>query len=96
MPVNKPFTDFQAATAAFRNAVIKAITGAQMSEPEAARIRQQIPEITDKPDVWKAKAEQTRFNLRTLKPRVQSSRDSVGPPAVKPTAADLIKKYGGR
>ena len=70
VPVNKQFANFDAATAAFRNSVIKAITGAQMSEPEANRIRQQIPEVTDKPDVWRAKAEQTKKNLQDLKNRI--------------------------
>lgn len=63
---NKTYADFSAATAAFRNSVIKAITGAQMSEPEAKRIREQIPDVTDKPDVWRAKAEQSRKNLQDL------------------------------
>lgn len=67
VPVNKDFADFSAATSAFRNSVIRAITGAQMSEPEAARIRQQIPEETDKPEVWLSKYEMTKRNLGDLR-----------------------------
>ena len=66
VPVDKDFANFSAETSAFQNAVIKAITGAQMSEREADRIKGQIPLVTDKPEVWKAKAAQTRANLRTL------------------------------
>lgn len=66
VPVNKTFADFEAASAAFRNSVIKAITGAAMSEAEATRIRQQIPDVTDKPEVWLSKAAQTRKNLGDL------------------------------
>ncbi len=58
--------NFMAATSAFTNQVIKAITGAQMSEVEAKRIRKQIPEITDPPARWRAKLKQTRRNLREL------------------------------
>ena len=57
---------FMAATSAFKNSVIKDITGAQMSEPEATRILKQIPDITDPPSRWKAKLEQTRRNLNVL------------------------------
>lgn len=57
---------FMAATTAFKNRVIKDITGAQMSEPEAKRIMAQIPDITDPPARWKAKMAQTRRNLRVL------------------------------
>lgn len=66
VPVNDKFAELSAATAAFRNSVIKAITGAQMGEKEATRIRQQIPDVNDKPAVWEAKARQTRKNLQDL------------------------------
>jgi hypothetical protein len=64
--VNKTYANFKAATDAFKNSVIKAVTGAAMSEPEAKRIIGQIPTETDKPEVWTAKAEQTRKNLADL------------------------------
>jgi hypothetical protein len=79
VPVDKDFADFEAATSAFRNAVIKAITGAQMSEVEAKRIRQQIPEVTDKPEVWMSKAAQTRKILEDLNNRLRTKRPGAQP-----------------
>lgn len=58
-----------AATAAFKNKVIKDITGAQMSEVEAKRIMKQIPDITDPPARWKAKWQQTKKNLSQIQKR---------------------------
>jgi len=60
---------FMAATSAFKNSVIKEITGAQMSEVEAERIMKQIPDITDPPARWQAKWEQTKKNLEFLQKR---------------------------
>lgn len=60
---------FMAATSAFKNAVIKQITGAQMSEVEAKRIMKQIPDITDPPARWKAKWQQSKRNLEFLQRR---------------------------
>ncbi len=57
---------FMAATSAFKNAVIKQITGAQMSEQEADRIMKQVPDITDPRVRWLAKYGQTKKNLQTL------------------------------
>lgn len=72
VPVNEDFANFEAETSAFRNSVIKAITGAQMSEVEANRIRQQIPEVNDKPEVWNAKYAQTQRNLKDLNNRLRA------------------------
>lgn len=102
VPVNEEFANFEAAEAAFRNSVIKAITGAQMSEPEANRIRQQIPEVTDKAEVWQAKADQTRKNLAFLEARLRQDRGVGTPKAPGPgtpnvggaSSEDLRKKYG--
>lgn len=60
---------FMAATSAFKNAIIKQITGAQMSEPEAKRIMKQIPDITDPPARWNAKWKQSKKNLEFLQRR---------------------------
>lgn len=60
---------FMAATSAFKNAIIKEITGAQMSEVEAKRIMKQVPDITDPPARWKAKWEQSKKNLVFLQKR---------------------------
>lgn len=58
-----------AATSAFKNKVIKDITGAQMSEQEAKRIMKQIPLETDPPARWRAKKKQTEINLRAIQER---------------------------
>jgi len=60
---------FMAATTAFKNMIIKQITGAQMSESEADRIMKQVPDITDPPIRWKAKWEERRKNIETMKQR---------------------------
>ena len=60
---------FMAATSAFKNQIIKEITGAQMSEQEAKRIMKQIPDIIDPPARWKAKWEQSKKNLEHLQKR---------------------------
>lgn len=60
---------FIAASAAFRNQVIKEITGAQMSESEATRILEQVPSETDASSVWLAKYEQSIQNLERLNKR---------------------------
>jgi hypothetical protein len=60
------FADFAAANAAFKNQMIKDITGAQMSEPEARRIMQQIPDVTNRPDVWQARYRQSLANRERL------------------------------
>jgi hypothetical protein len=75
----KRFADFDAGTRAFQNAMIKAITGAQMSEPEAKRIMGQIPAITDHPTVWDAKYAQSVENLKDLERRTRTDRDVTAP-----------------
>ena len=77
MKINTPGVDvpdnlakFAAQTATLRNSVVKAITGAQMSEPEAKRIMQQVPLFTDKPSVWKQKLDATRQNMTVMRRRM--------------------------
>lgn len=60
---------FMAATSAFKNAIIKQITGAQMSEPEAKRIMKQVPDITDPVKRWKAKWEESKKNIQAIERR---------------------------
>ena len=64
------FEEFKAETATLKNSIIKAITGAQMSEPEAQRIMGQIPLEIDPPKLWQAKARATRDNLSFLRNRI--------------------------
>lgn len=58
------------ALAAFRNQLIKEITGAQMSEPEARRIMQQIPKITDPDTVFDSNLKETRKNMERVRQRM--------------------------
>lgn len=52
--------------ASLRNNIIKLITGAQMSEPEAKRIRQQIPELENSPETFRARLHQTQINAYVM------------------------------
>lgn len=85
VPVNDLFAEFEAASSAIRNATIKAITGAQLSEPEARRIMSQIPDSADKPEVWKAKYRQSQVNLRNLE-KVVGQRGGGGNASPAPTS----------
>ena len=70
-------SNFNAATHAFKNQIIKEITGAQMSEVEAKRIMKQIPDVNDPPKVWGAKWKQSRRNISVLrKKRLEVMRKS--------------------
>jgi hypothetical protein len=74
------FAEFAAEVATLKNAVIKATTGAAMSEPEAQRIMSQVPDLTNQPAVFKARLTSTIRNLETLKRRtLELSGGSVGP-----------------
>jgi len=70
--------DFMAATSAFKNNVIKEITGAQMSEIEAVRIMKQVPDITDPAARWKAKWGQSLKNLEFLQKRRREVLEASG------------------
>jgi len=73
---------FFADTATLKNATVKAITGAQMSEPEAKRIMKQIPVFTDKKSVWQAKAKATAENLNFLRQRIIALSKGEMPPEI--------------
>lgn len=67
--VTEELAEFAAQITGLKNAVIKAITGAQMSEPEAKRIMGQIPDLDNPDAVFRARMATTRRNLETLKRR---------------------------
>ena len=90
--VTERFANFEAATRAFQNAMIKAITGAQMSEPEAKRIMGQIPNVNDNPTVWQAKYTQSVKNMEDLENRTRTDR---GAPKPDPTDALLDELLRG-
>ena len=85
--VDPDLAEFSADTATLKNAVIKATTGAAMSEPEAQRIMEQIPDLTDKPEVWAAKAKTTRRNLALLRRRMLELSGVPQPDVPTPAAA---------
>jgi hypothetical protein len=68
---------FSAFSATLENAMIKAITGAQMSEPEARRITRQIPKIDDRNDVWEAKAGAVKQVMRYMAYRTAANAQGV-------------------
>jgi len=82
--------DLLAATFAFKNRIIKEITGAQMSEQEADRIMKQVPDITDPSKRWISKWEQTVKNLEFIQERRRKVLDAAG---IRPTSAGETKKY---
>jgi hypothetical protein len=61
---------FDAQIQSLHNNVIQATTGAQMSEPEAKRILNQVPNLGNSPTVFKARMITTRNNLELLKKRI--------------------------
>ena len=82
--------DFMAATSAFKNQIIKEITGAQMSEQEAKRIMKQVPDITDHPTRWEAKWRQSVRNIQYLQRRRQEIQSGRAPaPWVSPSEAEF-------
>lgn len=99
--VTSELAEFDAQITGLKNAVIKATTGAAMSEPEAKRIMGQLPDLSQPEAVFKARLATTRRNLEMLKKRtIELSGGSVAPAAPpagakKLTAEELIKKYGG-
>jgi hypothetical protein len=68
-PVPEQLAGFMAEIATLKNATIKAITGAQMSQPEATRIMEQVPDVTNKPEVFKARIKATIDNLTFMRQR---------------------------
>lgn len=76
MAVDPQMAEFFAEVTAIKNRMIRAITGAQMSESEARRIMAQLPEVTNKPSVFLARVNATERNLAALNARIaaQSGR----------------------
>ncbi len=67
--VTPQLAEFDAQLTGLKNAVIKATTGAAMSEPEAKRIMGQLPDLTQPETVFKARLDTTKRNLEMLKKR---------------------------
>ena len=79
--ISEDEADFRAETATLRNQVIKMITGAQMSEPEAKRIMRQLPDENNPSEVFESRMKQTRRNVEMM---AQKRRD-----VLKATGVDV-------
>ena len=66
--------DLEQSVASYRNYVIKLITGAQMGEKEAERIRQEIPETTDPSSVFWRKYENSKKNVQMMEELVRAGQ----------------------
>ncbi len=68
--VTPELAEFDAQLTGLKNAVVKATTGAAMSEPEAKRIMGQLPDLNLPEAVFKARLATTRKNMELLKKRM--------------------------
>lgn len=97
--VPEGFGRFYAQSNTLKNMVVKAITGAQMSEPEAKRILGQVPVITDKPDVWAEKLKATQENLGSMSQKIlqlSGAQQRGGAPKTKGPAIGERRKFGDK
>lgn len=89
--VDKGAATFYSHSAALKNAVIRAQTGAAMSAGEAERILQQIPTDEDAPDVWEANFKAAEQMLRSVLQRNSGqSTPTAAPEALQPPAAPAV------
>lgn len=65
----REYTQFRQITSTNLNAYIKAITGAQMSNPEAIRLARDVPGIGDSPTEYKAKVDKVVRRLSAIRER---------------------------
>lgn len=81
--------NFITALSSYRNSVIKAITGAQMSEPEATRIMRQLPDETMSETDFKAKLRLSRKLLEQGLAKRQSQLQKGGFTGVPETESSV-------
>lgn len=85
---------FTTAVAALKNQVIKDITGKQMSGPEAKRILDAVPDVTQPAVVFKARMEETRKNLERMRQSVGAPpQPGTGTPSAPASAAAPTSAY---
>ena len=65
----REYTAFRQRTSSNLNAYIKAITGAQMSNPEAVRLRKDVPTEDDSPTAYKEKLDKVVQRLAAVRAR---------------------------
>lgn len=90
--IDKGLAAFVAQNTTLKNEVIKFITGAQMSEPEAQRIMAQIPSVEDKPEVWQAKYDITLQNIEILKQKMKEAGYVFGGGGVGGAATSAVQR----
>jgi hypothetical protein len=91
---NTDFGAFSTRSATLANSVIKAITGAQMSEPEAVRLMKQIPTTHDKPALWTQKADALEQNLNDTITNIHNVNRGGGMPVTPERLQELAQQLG--
>ena len=76
--VSEDVASFYSATAALRNEMIKLFSGAAVSGSEESRMKAQLPDVTQKPNVFKANLAQTKRNRETLLSRMKVNAGQPG------------------
>ena len=88
--VDPNMAEFFSEAQAVENRMIRAITGAQMSAQEAARIKNQLPTVIDKPEVFMAKLKATQRNLVEIISAMQISNMGSAP-TTRPASGGRIR-----
>lgn len=93
----KGLGEMAAQIASLKNAFIKDITGAQMSEPEALRIMQELPDINNPPDVFLARLRLARQNREfLLRRQIDVALGRVKPEGIPVSEEALMREFGGQ
>lgn len=85
------FNDQSAELAILANSMIKAITGAQMSEQEAERLMRQIMTVNDRDDVYVSKRNALDRSTRDMLNEVQNAQEGHYNPGTGLTADQLMR-----
>lgn len=95
LPADANFSKFKATSAALANSVIKAITGAQMSQTEVPRIMAQVPTEKDKQGgVWESKADALEKITRGLNLRISLLNKGVPAELLNTVSVDHLGELG--
>lgn len=76
----REYSQFRQVTSTNLNAYIKAITGAQMSNPEALRLANDVPTINDSPTTYQAKLDDIIIRLSAVRERTLAALAASGDP----------------
>lgn len=94
--VSEDVAMFYSSVANLRNEIIRLISGAAVSASEETRMRDQLPDVTDKPSVFRAKLAQTKRNREQLLQRMQqrSGQKVTQPTAPQPSGVGTKQRIG--